>query len=133
MQDIDGFPMPQPPRAREPPQMDHEASLQSTTDDATVAKYSAVQLHYYDDKYLKHFVRGTPPRKGVIMNRGSYCRVAAMRAAVGAFLQRAGPAQVAGCRISTKYICTLILILQRANVSQYQQGINIYRLYRCRF
>lgn len=68
-----------------------EDPVQSTTDDASVSKLSAVEAGYYEDPYLQHIVRRRTKRSPLI-NRGYFVRVAALRKAMSIFLNSASSA-----------------------------------------
>lgn len=57
-------------------------------DDAAVSKLSACLLGYYEDEYMKVFVR-KQTRRSPLINRGYYARVAAMDIVIGRFLASA--------------------------------------------
>lgn len=67
-----------------------DASVQGTSDDAATSKTSAMQLGYFEDKFLTYFV---PPkhqaRRPPLINRGYWARVAAVTQMIDEFL-RAG-------------------------------------------
>ncbi|SBT80533.1 leucine carboxyl methyltransferase, putative [Plasmodium malariae] len=70
--------------------------VQSTTYEAASSKFSAVQLGYYDDPFLKYFVKKIEKRSPLI-NRGYYSRVAALRKYIELFFKsfdNAQPVQV---------------------------------------
>lgn len=48
--------------------------VQHTNDDSVVSKRSAVQLRYFDDPFLRHFVK-KPTRRSPLINRGYYLRM----------------------------------------------------------
>ncbi|KYN95991.1 putative leucine carboxyl methyltransferase [Plasmodium gaboni] len=61
-------------------------NVQNTTYEAASSKLSAVQLGYYDDPFLKHFVKKIETRSPLI-NRGYYARVAALRLYIELFFK----------------------------------------------
>ncbi|KAK3234944.1 hypothetical protein CYMTET_54823 [Cymbomonas tetramitiformis] len=62
-----------------------DRAVRGTNDDATVSKLSCVQLGYFEDDFLKYFVRRASKRAPII-NRGYYARVSAFRTLVQQFL-----------------------------------------------
>ncbi|ORZ25893.1 S-adenosyl-L-methionine-dependent methyltransferase [Absidia repens] len=62
-----------------------DQAIQLTNDDATVSRLSAVQLGYFDDPFVKYFVK-RPTRRMPIINRGSYIRSRALDTLVQQFL-----------------------------------------------
>ncbi|BBN19012.1 tRNA wybutosine-synthesizing protein 4 [Marchantia polymorpha subsp. ruderalis] len=61
------------------------AAVQATNDDASASKLSCVNKGYFEDKFVKYFVR-RPVRRSPIINRGYYARWAAMRTLLMQFL-----------------------------------------------
>ncbi|SPJ12772.1 leucine carboxyl methyltransferase, putative [Plasmodium sp. DRC-Itaito] len=61
-------------------------NVQNTTYEAASSKLSAVKLGYYDDPFLKHFVKRIETRSPLI-NRGYYSRVAALRLYIELFFK----------------------------------------------
>ncbi|KOB58558.1 hypothetical protein PFHG_00306 [Plasmodium falciparum HB3] len=61
-------------------------NVQNTTYEAASSKLSAVKLGYYDDPFLKHFVKRIETRSPLI-NRGYYARVAALRLYIELFFK----------------------------------------------
>ncbi|SOV83203.1 leucine carboxyl methyltransferase, putative [Plasmodium sp. gorilla clade G3] len=61
-------------------------NVQNTTYEAASSKLSAVQLGYYDDPFLKYFVKRIETRSPLI-NRGYYARVAALRLYIELFFK----------------------------------------------
>jgi hypothetical protein len=53
-------------------------AVQATNDDSIVSKRSAARFGYFNDEYLRAFVR-KPPRRGQLINRGYYIRCFAIR------------------------------------------------------
>lgn len=66
-----------------------DEAVQATNDDATLCKRSAVQLGYWRDPYLQHFVRSTE-RKAPEINRGYYARVVAIKHLLDKAIQVSG-------------------------------------------
>ncbi|SCP05884.1 leucine carboxyl methyltransferase, putative [Plasmodium ovale] len=60
--------------------------VQSTTYEAASSKFSAVQLGYYRDPFLKYFIKKIEKRSPLI-NRGYYSRVAALRQYIDLFFK----------------------------------------------
>lgn len=62
-----------------PPSPDHtlgegDEAVQATNDDASICKRSAIQLGYWSDPFLQHFMKGPVIRKPPEINRGYYAR-----------------------------------------------------------
>lgn len=70
--------------------MDSTEAIQATNDDASECKRCAVDLKYWKDDYIHHFVRHYE-KKAPEINRGYFARISGISAAVNAFLQKAGP------------------------------------------
>lgn len=68
--------------------MDDEP-VKATNDDASECKRCAVQLGYWQDKYITHFIRPTERRTPEI-NRGYYARVKGVESFIFQFLKKAG-------------------------------------------
>jgi len=68
--------------------MDFEA-VTETNDDAAFCKLSAVNLGYWHDPFVKHFVN-RPSRVSPLMNRGYYTRVTAVQSIISKFLESGG-------------------------------------------
>lgn len=84
--------------------MDDEP-VKATNDDASECKRCAVQLGYWQDKYITHFIRPTERRTPEI-NRGYYARVKGVETFIYQFLKKAGDnAQIInlGCGFDTLY------------------------------
>ncbi|KAK9831066.1 hypothetical protein WJX74_001902 [Apatococcus lobatus] len=72
------------------------ASVRATNDDAQISKMACVRLKYFQDDYIRHFVKRHLKRSPLI-NRGYYSRIAALRQLLRGFLQTPdiiGPRQV---------------------------------------
>lgn len=65
------------------------APVMATNDDATECKRSAVDLGYWDDKYISYFVKQVQ-RKAPEINRGYYARVKGVETFIFKFLNKAG-------------------------------------------
>mmetsp|Transcript_5089 Transcript_5089/g.15229 ORF Transcript_5089/g.15229 Transcript_5089/m.15229 type:complete len:336 (-) Transcript_5089:289-1296(-) len=63
-----------------------DLAVQATNDDAQETKLSAVERKYYDDPYLRHFVR-SGASKAPLINRGTFTRVSAVHDTVERFLK----------------------------------------------
>lgn len=68
--------------------MDDEP-IKATNDDASECKRGAVQLGYWQDKYISHFIRPTDRRTPEI-HRGYYARVKGIENFIYQFLKKAG-------------------------------------------
>lgn len=68
--------------------MDDEP-IKATNDDASECKRCAVQLGYWQDKYISHFIRPTDRRTPEI-NRGYYARVKGIENFIYQFLKKTG-------------------------------------------
>lgn len=66
--------------------MDSTEAIQATNDDASECKRCAVDLKYWKDDYIHHFVRHYE-KKAPEINRGYFARISGISAAVNAFLQ----------------------------------------------
>lgn len=66
-----------------------ETAVTRTDDDALAARASAAKLGYFDDPYLKYFVKSVI-RKAPVINRGTYVRTTAINSHIGDFLSRGG-------------------------------------------
>ncbi|KAA8493165.1 tRNA wybutosine-synthesizing protein 4 [Porphyridium purpureum] len=85
----------------------------ATNDDAVVGKWSAAQAGYYADPFLRHFlppgdVAGLPKR-GPLMNRGTYVRTFLVEAAVKRFL--AAVTAVAAASAAESACCAQVVSL----------------------
>lgn len=69
--------------------MEVDEGVQATNDDASECKRSAVQLGYWDDKYISLFIRSAE-RKAPEINRGYFARIRGVRILIDKFLKRAG-------------------------------------------
>ncbi|XP_022909478.1 leucine carboxyl methyltransferase 1 [Onthophagus taurus] len=69
-------------------QMDDEAVI-ATNDDASECKRGAVQLGYWEDRYVTQFIK-TSHRRAPEINRGYYARVKGVERFIHKFLERAG-------------------------------------------
>lgn len=58
--------------------MDIDEAVQATNDDASECKRCAVQMGYWEDKYIHHLVRGRD-RKAPEINRGYFARVTGVK------------------------------------------------------
>uniref|UniRef100_A0A915ED73 Leucine carboxyl methyltransferase 1 n=1 Tax=Ditylenchus dipsaci TaxID=166011 RepID=A0A915ED73_9BILA len=69
-------------------------SVQKTNDDATESKFAAVQLKYWSDKFIDHFVYASGVdslhRRDPEISRGYWARTASITSLVLQFIQRAG-------------------------------------------
>jgi len=65
------------------------SNVSATNDDASICKLSAVMVGYYQDEYLKFFVK-KPSRKPPLMNRGYYSRVMSIKMLINQFLEAGG-------------------------------------------
>lgn len=84
--------------------MDDEP-VKATNDDASECKKCAVELGYWQDKYITHFIRHTD-RRAPEINRGYYARVKGVETFIYQFLKKAGEtAQIInlGCGFDTLY------------------------------
>lgn len=84
--------------------MDDEP-VKATNDDASECKRCAVQLGYWHDKYITHFIRPTERRTPEI-NRGYYARVKGVESFIQQFLKKTNDnAQIVnlGCGFDTLY------------------------------
>ncbi|ORZ03045.1 leucine carboxyl methyltransferase 1 [Syncephalastrum racemosum] len=63
-----------------------DEAIRGTNDDATVSRLSAVTIGYFDDPFVRYFVK-RPVRRSPIINRGSYIRNYALDRLVQRFLQ----------------------------------------------
>eukprot|EP01100_Stratorugosa_tubuloviscum_P012098 TRINITY_DN5583_c0_g1_i1.p1 TRINITY_DN5583_c0_g1~~TRINITY_DN5583_c0_g1_i1.p1 ORF type:complete len:306 (-),score=97.20 TRINITY_DN5583_c0_g1_i1:167-1084(-) len=61
----------------------------ATNDDAVTCKMSAVERGYYEDNFIKYFVK-FPRRVPPIMNRGYFYRVAAIQIMIRKFIESGG-------------------------------------------
>lgn len=66
--------------------MEVDEGVQATNDDASECKRSAVQLGYWEDKYISLFVRGSE-RKAPEINRGYFARIRGVRILIDKFLK----------------------------------------------
>ncbi|KAL8948962.1 MAG: hypothetical protein Q9222_004899, partial [Ikaeria aurantiellina] len=66
--------------------------VQQTDQDASVSRFSAVELGYLDDPFAKYFVSGPYQRRFPIINRGTYVRTTAIDNLVHRFLT--SPSQI---------------------------------------
>lgn len=75
---------------RPPPHSPDNAAIRATNDDAFASKLSASRVGYFDDPYLsalsQHLLRGVPPRRPPVINRGTAARVLIKNTLVDAFL-----------------------------------------------
>lgn len=82
-----------------------EESVMATNDDASECKRGAVQLGYWQDSHIGHFIKHIK-RKAPEINRGYYARVKGVETFVHKFLRIAGDrAQIVnlGCGFDTLY------------------------------
>ena len=63
-----------------------DEQVQATNDDASTSKCSAVQLGYWKDPYISHFVKPST-RRLPEMNRGYFARVKAVESLTKQFLK----------------------------------------------
>uniref|UniRef100_A0A914CK12 Leucine carboxyl methyltransferase 1 n=1 Tax=Acrobeloides nanus TaxID=290746 RepID=A0A914CK12_9BILA len=69
-------------------------SVQKTNDDATESKYAAIQLKYWEDPFIDHFIHGCndmPHRRDPEISRGYWARTAAVFSIVEQFVEKVGP------------------------------------------
>lgn len=66
-----------------------DEAIKATNDDATECKRSAVELGYWQDDYIRYFVKHVE-RKAPEINRGYYARVRAFEMFIHQFLERCG-------------------------------------------
>ena len=66
--------------------MDSTEAVQATNDDASECKRCAVELKYWDDKFIQYFVRHYD-KKAPEINRGYFARVSGVNSTVEAFLE----------------------------------------------
>ncbi|KAI1716248.1 leucine carboxyl methyltransferase domain-containing protein [Ditylenchus destructor] len=84
-------------------------SVQKTNDDATESKFAAIQLGYWQDKFISNFVYACTDnihRRDPEISRGYWARTASIFSLVSQFVQKAGPsAQIVniGCGFDTLY------------------------------
>ncbi|KAF9486008.1 leucine carboxyl methyltransferase [Pholiota conissans] len=71
-----------------------DASIRSTDNDAAVARLSAVQKHYFEDPYIRHFVPRAHlvPHRPPLINIGTYVRSAGIDTLIDQWLSIAGEA-----------------------------------------
>lgn len=71
-----------------------DASIRSTDNDAAIARLSAVQKHYFQDPYIKHFVPRAHlvPHRPPLINIGTYVRSAGIDTLVDQWLSMASEA-----------------------------------------
>nr|XP_033818880.1 leucine carboxyl methyltransferase 1 [Geotrypetes seraphini] len=75
--------------AREPRGVDaSDEAVRGTCDDASICKRFAVNIGYWVDPYIQHFVRQAKERKAPEISRGYYARVRAVNQLLDAFLER---------------------------------------------
>lgn len=67
-------------------QMEVDEAVQATNDDASECKRCAVQLGYWEDKYIHHLVKGKE-RKAPEINRGYFARVKGVQTLVNKVLK----------------------------------------------
>ena len=81
-------------------------NVQRTNDESSVSKRSAAKLGYFEDEFLRYFVK-KPSRRCPIINWGYNARVFAVRTVLRAFLQTTTtqPIQILslGCGFDTSY------------------------------
>ena len=66
-------------------------SIQQTASDAAISKLSSVNLGYYDDPFIQHFVpKEQVLRRAPLINRGYFARVQALDLIVARFLGHGG-------------------------------------------
>ncbi|CAO0795251.1 unnamed protein product [Mucor circinelloides] len=79
--------------------------VRGTNDDATVSRLSAVNLGYFQDPFVKLFVK-KPTRRSPIINRGTFIRSYAIDSIVSQFLNMPGPKKqivALGAGFDTRY------------------------------
>ncbi|KAL6783840.1 hypothetical protein ACKKBG_A03735 [Auxenochlorella protothecoides x Auxenochlorella symbiontica] len=95
------------------------SGVANTNDDAQASKLSCVQLGYFQDEFVHHFVKA-PVRRAPLINRGYYARQASLRQLVTRFLAclHPGPVQVVslGAGFDTLY---WQLVQEGAPISRY--------------
>ncbi|XP_054268298.1 leucine carboxyl methyltransferase 1-like [Macrosteles quadrilineatus] len=69
--------------------MEVDEAVQATNDDASECKRCAVQLGYWEDKYIHHLVRGRE-RKAPEINRGYFARVKGVGMLLNKVLKKTG-------------------------------------------
>lgn len=79
-----------------------DEAIKATNDDATECKRSAVELGYWQDDYIRYFVKHVE-RKAPEINRGYYARVRAFEMFIHQFLEVTLPFY----RLNKKY-CNLV-------------------------
>merc|ERR1712025_879300 len=65
---------------------DADRCIQGTNDDASVSKMSCINLGYFEDDFLRLFVRRRTKRPPII-NRGYFARVQAIRQVIDCFVE----------------------------------------------
>ena len=61
-------------------------AVRETNDDAAICKYSCVTLGYYQDDFLKHFIKENI-RRPPLINRGYWARVSAFHKVIKTLIQ----------------------------------------------
>lgn len=69
--------------------MEVDEAVQATNDDASECKRCAVQLGYWEDRYIQHLVRGRE-RKAPEINRGYFARVKGVNMLLNKFMKKSG-------------------------------------------
>lgn len=63
-----------------------DEAVQATNDDASECKRCAVQMGYWEDRYIQHLVRGRE-RKAPEINRGYFARVKGVNMLLNKFMK----------------------------------------------
>lgn len=72
--------------------LDADARIQSTNDEALSSKWSAVQAGYFDDPFIKYMIKDKIKiKKSPIINRGTYIRTMVIDKFIHSFLQFVNP------------------------------------------
>jgi tRNA wybutosine-synthesizing protein 4 len=85
-------------------ELDDDLAVQATADDALVSKHSAAALGYFEDNFLRHFVK-KPSRRAPLINRGYFARCAAFDHLISTFARENPHGQVVslGCGYDTSF------------------------------
>lgn len=95
------------PRVRKDSDVAEDYNIQSTNDDASECKASAVNIGYWKDSFVKYFIKKSD-RKAPEIHRGYYARVKCIRMLIDNFLRVGTFCFIVVDSFSVQFSCTQV-------------------------